>query len=239
MYFVYVVREKRHTELFTRASSWMTVVDNGGISMMQWSEHSPSTAVHYVLFLLLSYLLSRFFKGLFSFPFSVVTNIRNFDLAHFNKYWQNFRVMKQIVITLIRSINCQTIVGIWWHFSSTFPKSGFPIIYVEPEKGILFGAASQLNSLMERTHTPFPAPFTAVRRCSQLWQSDQYLCLWVIDSISTASWVLYTLRFTYNLPSAAHLMRGEHDVATAAAYLDATWVFWLVKKHIRTADLMA
>lgn len=117
MYFVYVVREKRHTELFTRASSWMTVVDNGGISMMQWSEHSPSTAVHYVLFLLLSCLLLRFFKGLFSFPFSVVTNIRNFDLAHFNKYWQNFRVMKQIVITLIRSINCQTIVGIWWHFS--------------------------------------------------------------------------------------------------------------------------
>lgn len=34
-------------------------------------------------------------------------------------------------------------------------------------------------------------------------------------------------------------MRGEHDVATAAAYLDATWVFWLVKKHIRTTDLMA
>lgn len=109
MYFVYVVREKRHTELFTRASSWMTVVDNGGISRMQWSEHSPSTAVHYVLFLLLSSLLLRFFKGLSSFPFSVVTNIRNFDLAHFNTYWQNFRVMKQIVITLIRSINCQTI----------------------------------------------------------------------------------------------------------------------------------
>ena len=54
--------------------------------MMQWSEHSPSTAVQYVLFLFLSSLLLRFFKGLSSFPFSVVTNIRNFDLAHFNTY---------------------------------------------------------------------------------------------------------------------------------------------------------
>ena len=158
MYFLYVVREKRHTELFTRASSWMTVVDNGGISTMQWSEHSPSTAVHYVLFLLLSSLLLRFFKGLSSFPFSVVTNIRNFDLAHFNTYWQNFRVMKQIVITLIDRLT----VRLLWVFDDTFPplfqNQDFPLYTSSLKKEFFLGQHLSYAHWWKEPTLPSPRP---------------------------------------------------------------------------------